>query len=244
MSRKRLDQLVFDRKLAESREKAQRLIRAGLVRVEGQVQSKPGHLFPEETLLELTAQEPFVGRGGKKLEAAFQQFALTVSKKICLDVGASAGGFTDCLLQHGAQHVYAVDVGKGQLHWRLRNHPSVIVMEKVNARSLTPRQFDPRPSFCCIDVSFISLTKILPAVKEVLIDGSKLVTLIKPQFEAGKKHVEKGGVVCNPAVHKDVVNRIRFFGTDELGLVLKGLMLSPLKGPAGNIEYLAYWEKP
>lgn len=204
---------------------------------------KPGHRVPEEIDIHIRETAPFVSRGGEKLQGAFDEFGFSVRDRICVDVGSSTGGFTDCLLQHGAARVYAVDVGKGQLDWSLRNDPRVAVMEEVNARYLKPGDFDPPPDFAVADVSFISLTKILPAVTHVLAEHAELVTLIKPQFEAGREKVGKGGVVRDPAVHEETVDKIRSFGEKELGLVCKGVCTSPLKGPAGNIEFLAYWEK-
>jgi len=238
----RLDQLVVDRGLAESREKAQRLIRAGQVRLQGVPLTKPGRPVDPEGTLTVDAPPPFVSRGGQKLQAAFDAFALDVQGAVCLDVGASTGGFTDCLLQHDAARVYAVDVGKGQLDWRLRNDPRVEVREGVNARYLEADAFDPRPRFACADVAFISLTLILPAMTRTLVPASTLVTLIKPQFEAGRDQVGKGGVVRDPAVHQAVIEKIRRFGTETLGLTWCGCVPSPLKGPAGNTEFLAHWE--
>lgn len=241
--RQRLDQLLVERGLVESRSKAQRLILAGEVRADGQPVFKPGQEFPAKVVLTVAAPERFVGRGGEKLEKAFEVFALDVRDKVCLDVGASTGGFTDCLLQHGAAQVFAVDVGKGQLHWKLRQDPRVIMMEQVNARYLKPGDLAAAPAFAAVDVSFISLTKVLPAVNTTLCRGAGLVTLIKPQFEAGRKEVCHGGVVRNAAVHERVVSKIRAFGQTELGLVWRGVCESPIRGPAGNIEFLACWEK-
>jgi len=240
----RLDQLLVERGLAESRAKAQRLILAGVVRADGQPAFKPGQEFPAEAVLAVAAPERFVGRGGEKLEKAFEVFALDVRDKVCLDVGASTGGFTDCLLQHGAAKVFAVDVGKGQLHWKLRQDPRVIIMEQVNARYLKPGDLDAVPAFAAVDVAFISLTKVLPAVNTPLCSGAVIITLIKPQFEAGRKEVCRGGVVRDAAVHERVVSQIRAFGQAELGLVWRGVCESPIRGPAGNIEFLACWEKP
>lgn len=239
----RLDLLLVERGLAESREKAQRLILAGVVRVDGQTQTKPGHTFKHDAAVAVEAAERFVSRGGDKLEGAFQKFSLDVTGLICLDVGASTGGFTDVLLQHGAAKIYALDVGHAQLHEKLRTDPRVVVMDKVNARYLEPEHIPDAPGFATVDVSFISLTKVLSAITRVLATPAGLVTLIKPQFEAGRDQVGKGGVVRDPAVHREVVERIRKFGTDELGLVWVGVSESPLKGPAGNTEFLAYWKK-
>jgi 23S rRNA (cytidine1920-2'-O)/16S rRNA (cytidine1409-2'-O)-methyltransferase len=243
MPRIRLDQLVVQRGLAESREKAQRLIRAGQVRVDGQPAGKPGHLYPSEAALEVAQAERFVSRGGDKLEAAFTEFRLSVEGECCLDVGASTGGFTDCLLQHGARRVYAVDVGHGQLHERLRRDPRVTVMEGVNARELDPARFPDPPTFATVDASFISLKLLLPALVGVLAPAGRLVTLIKPQFEAGRREVGRGGVVRDPAVHERVVEEIRRFGEGTLGLRRCGICESPLRGPKGNLEFLAYWTR-
>ncbi|MFH0879128.1 MAG: TlyA family RNA methyltransferase [Lentisphaerota bacterium] len=239
----RLDQLLVGRGLAESREKAQRLIRAALVQIDGQIRSKPGHEFPEDADIVLLQTERFVSRGGEKLEEAFRQFALDVTGKICMDVGASTGGFTDCLLQHGAARVYAIDVGKRQLHWKLSKDSRVIIMDECNARYLKASDIPDHPSVATVDASFISLTKILPAVVKVLEKGGQLVSLIKPQFEAGREQVQKGGVVKDPAIHENVIVSVRQFVENELGLKFLGLCTSPVKGPAGNVEFLAYWGK-
>lgn len=244
MAKQRLDVMLVERGLADSREKAQRLILAGSVRVGGQMADKPGREVPADSVIEVAAPEPFVGRGGGKLEAAFQAFALDVAGKVCVDIGASTGGFTDCLLQHGAARVFAVDVGHGQLDWRLRNDPRVAVREGLNARYLS-RTDVPEPfQFAVVDVSFISLTLILPPVTTLIEPGGELVTLIKPQFEAGREKVGKGGVVRDPAVRDEVVGQVRAFGTGRLGLEWRGVCESPLRGPAGNVEFLAWWRKP
>lgn len=240
----RLDLLLTSRGLAESREKAQRLIRAGQVRVNGQVATKPGAAVAEDVELEVEAPPRFVSRGGDKLQGAFDTWPeLSPAGQVCIDIGSSTGGFTDCLLQHGAQKVYAVDVGKGQLHWDLRNHPDVVVMEETNARYLEAAAFEPRPAFGVTDVSFISLTLILPAAARVLLPGSVFISLIKPQFEAGAKNLRKG-VVVDEAIRQEVVERIRNFAESELGWSCGGIVPSPLKGPAGNVEFLALWRLP
>lgn len=244
MLRRRLDQLLVERGLAESRAKAQRLILAGAVNADGQPALKSGHEFPPGVVLTVAVPERFVGRGGEKLEKAFEIFALDVRNKVCLDVGASTGGFTDCMLQHGAAKVFAVDVGKGQLHWKLRQDPRVIMLEQVNARYLKPGDLDATPAFAAVDVSFISLTKVLSAVNTTLCRGAGMVTLIKPQFEAERNEICRGGVVRDGDVHARVVSQIRDFGQTELGLVWRGICESPIRGPAGNIEFLACWEKP
>jgi 23S rRNA (cytidine1920-2'-O)/16S rRNA (cytidine1409-2'-O)-methyltransferase len=244
VAKERLDVMLVQAGLAESREKAQRVIRTGRVRVNGQVQSKPGQSYKDD--VEITVENPdrFVSRGGEKLLGALEKFPITLEGKIGLDIGSSTGGFTDCMLQHGAAKVYAVDVGKGQLHWKLRNNERVVVMEEVNARYLKPEDFPEKADFMATDVSFISLTKILPAVTPLIHAGGEMMTLIKPQFEAGPEKVGKGGVVRDPAVHQEVIERVRHFGTEELGLQWLGLEQSPLKGPAGNIEFLAHWKVP
>jgi 23S rRNA (cytidine1920-2'-O)/16S rRNA (cytidine1409-2'-O)-methyltransferase len=242
MKKTRLDQLVVDKGLAESREKAKRLILAGQIEVDGQPAPKPGHPVAPDHTITLKEAERFVSRGGEKLEGAMEAFELDLTGTVCLDIGSSTGGFTDCMLQHGASRVYAVDVGKGQLHWKLREDGRVVVMEGVNARYLTPEDIPEPADFASIDTSFISLTKILPAVKTLLKPGGEIVSLIKPQFEAGKREVDKGrGVITDPAIHEAVVCKVRTFGTEELGLEWLGLATSPIKGPKGNIEFLAHW---
>lgn len=242
-ARLRLDGLLVERGLVESREKAQRLIYAGQVRVDGRPAAKPGQTVPAGARVEVEAPPRFVGRGGDKLEEAFRVFALDVRGLECLDVGASTGGFTDCLLQHGAAKVYAVDVGAGQLHARLRADPRVSVLDRLNARHLTPDRFPAPPRCAVVDVAFISLTKVLPAVNNVLAPGALLVTLIKPQFEAGRREVARGGVVRDPAVRMRVVETVRRFGETALGLRWEGVCESPARGPAGNVEFLAVWRK-
>jgi len=241
--KERLDTLLVQRGLIESKELAQRMIMAGEVRVNGQVATKAGHKHDTDVELELTARPRFVSRGGDKLEGAFAAFDLDVTGKVGLDVGASTGGFTDCLLQHGAARVIAVDVGKGQLHWKLRQDPRVFTIESFNARYMTPADLPEQPDVGVTDVSFISLKLILPPMVAVLRPGSPLVSLIKPQFEAGRENVP-GGVVRDPAVHAAVVADIRAFGTGELGLTWLACQPSPLKGPEGNIEFLAFWRTP
>ncbi|MEE9617952.1 MAG: TlyA family RNA methyltransferase [Anaerolineae bacterium] len=246
-SKNRLDVLLVERGLAESRAQAQRLIRAGLVRVEGQVADKPGTRVATNVEITLQARPRFVGRGGEKLEAALVRFGLDVTGAVAADVGASTGGFTDCLLQHGARRVYAIDVGYGQLDWRLRNDPRVVVMERTNARYLEDL---PEPvDVVTADVSFISLRLILPMVVRWFTPpfppptgGGKggVVALIKPQFEAGRRDVGQGGVGRDPEVHRRVLERVLGIAAG-LDLGLCGLMPSPLRGPAGNVEFLAWW---
>lgn len=244
MPKERLDQRLVRDGLAETREKAQRLIRSGRVRVQNQVESKPGKTFAVDCVVEIEQPDRYVSRGGEKLEGALAQFDVPIRDRIAMDIGASTGGFTDCLLQNGARKVYAVDVGHGQLHWNLRQDPRVVVMEKFNARNLSPSDLPEVPSLGVADVSFISLTRILGPMARVLAPGGDLLTLIKPQFEAGREQVGKGGVVRDPAIHKQVVAEIREFGTADPGLQWVDVCESPIRGPAGNIEFLAWWKKP
>lgn len=238
--RDRLDTQLVARGLTESREKAKRLILAGVVRVNGQRAGKPSDLITDDARLEIDVAEKFVSRGGHKLEAAFAAFPIDCAAKSCLDIGASTGGFTDCLLQRGARSVRAVDVGKGQLAWKLRQDPRVTIEDQTNARSLTGEVVD----LITIDVSFISLTKVLPAAVKLLRSGGHLIALIKPQFEAGRKFVSKGGVVRDSAVHERVKTQVAEFATSTLGLRLLGFCDSPLLGPAGNKEFLIVLCKP
>jgi 23S rRNA (cytidine1920-2'-O)/16S rRNA (cytidine1409-2'-O)-methyltransferase len=238
MKAKRLDVLMAERGLTESRNKAQRFIRAGEVRVDGQLVDKPSTQVAADADITLEAKPPFVGRGGEKLEAALARFGIDVTDAVAADVGASTGGFTDCLLQRGARRVYAIDSGYGQLHWDLRNDPRVVVMERTNARHLD--SLPERVSLVTVDVSFISLGLILPAAVGWLSPNADLVALIKPQFEAGPQHVEKGGVVRDAQVHRQVLEDV-LRAAAELDLALRGLMPSPLRGPAGNTEFLAWW---
>lgn len=240
----RLDELLVARGLAESRTLAQRLIREGKVRVEGRPNPKPGNQYPDDIAVEVEAESRFVSRGGLKLEGAFANFGFSVEGLDCLDVGASTGGFTDCMLQHGAARVAAVDVGHDQFHPRLQADPRVWWREGFNARLMTPEDLPWVPAFASCDVSFISLKLILPPMVKVLAPGGGIVTLIKPQFEAGREQVGRGGVVRDEAVRQQVVEDIRRFGTEELGLEWVGVCTSPIKGPAGNVEFTAYWKKP
>ena len=242
MSKMRLDQLVLDKGFAESREKAQRLIRAGQVMINGQPATKPGHQYKDDVVVCVKEKEKYVSRGGLKIEGAHNEFCFNLSDAICLDIGSSTGGFTDFMLQNGAAKVYAVDCGTNQLHYKLREDPRVVVMENTNARYLTEENIPDKADFCSIDTSFISLTKILPPLKDLMKPGGHIVSLIKPQFEAGKDQVGKGGVVRDPAIHEEVIEKIRRFGTEELGFQWLGLCTSPIKGPAGNVEFLAYWQ--
>lgn len=240
----RLDTLLVERGLAESRARAQATVLAGEVWVDGEVADKPGVRVPSTAQVEVRRPAwPYVSRGGVKLEKALEEFSLPVAGRVCLDVGASTGGFTDCLLQRGAQRVYAVDVGHGQLHWKLRGDPRVVVMERTNARYLRPEGFPERPDLATVDVSFISLTKVLPAVAAVVRPGGALLALVKPQFEAGRSQVGSGGVVRRPAVQAQVLHALWDFGEAQ-GWALQGLILSPLPGPQGNREFWMLWHTP
>ncbi len=238
--KKRLDILLVEKGLARSRARAQRLIMAGEVLVNGQVVDKPGTRVSPDANIEILARLPYVSRGGLKLEAALDAFRLTVEGMVAADVGASTGGFTDCLLQRGAARVYAIDVGYGQLAWQLRRDPRVVVMERTNARYLErlPEPVD----VVVVDVSFISLELILPRAVDWLRADGQIVALIKPQFEAGPEQVSKGGVVKDVGVHAAVLRRIANWAI-ERGLAVRGLMASPLLGPAGNVEFLIHLSK-
>ena len=237
--RVRIDRLLVDRGLVESREKATRLILAGDVLVDGQRVDKAGALVPADGDVEIRGRSPFVSRGGEKLVHALDHFRTQVAGRICIDVGASTGGFTDCLLQRGAVRVYAVDVGKGQLDDRLRKDPRVVLMEETNARSLDPRLFEDRPTLAVVDVSFISLEKVLPAVFGVLAPRSEVLTLVKPQFEVGRDLVGKGGVVRDPALHRAAVSRLARYAVLR-GWHVLGVTASPLRGAKGNREFFLH----
>ena len=241
--KKRIDVLLFERGLAPSREKARTLIMAGSVYVNNQKFDKPGDTVSDDAEIEVRGSTlKYVSRGGLKLEKAMQLFPIDLNGKICMDIGASTGGFTDCMLRNGAQKVYSVDVGYGQLAWQLRQDPRVVNLERTNARYLTREQVPEEIDFFSVDVSFISLRIILPAVRPLLRDGGQAVCLIKPQFEAGREKVGKKGVVRDRAVHEEVVETICRFALEN-GYSVLGLTFSPVKGPEGNIEYLAYLEK-
>ena len=236
--KERLDVLLVKRQLSESREKAKALIMSGVVYVNGQKEDKAGTAFPEEAEIEIRGSVlPYVSRGGLKLEKAIRVFGLSVDGKTCMDVGASTGGFTDCMLQNGAKKVYAVDVGRGQLDWKLRNDPRVVCLEKTNIRYATREQVPEEIQFSSIDVSFISLEKVLPAVASLLSEAGEVAALIKPQFEAGREKVGKHGVVRDPQVHTEVI-RACFGYAAENGFQVRNLTFSPIRGPEGNIEYL------
>lgn len=242
--KERLDVLLVQEGYAASREKAKAIIMAGDVFVDGQREDKAGTTFdPSKIKLEVRGSTlPYVSRGGLKLEKAIRQFGLLLSDKICMDIGASTGGFTDCMLQNGAKKVYSVDVGHGQLDWKLRNDNRVVCMEKTNFRYMVPEDIEDEPDFASVDVSFISLTKILLPARALLKDDGEMVCLIKPQFEAGKEKVGKKGVVKEPAVHEEVIRKVVDFA-DLLGFEILHLDFSPIKGPEGNIEYLVHLRK-
>ncbi len=238
--KERLDVLVVAQGLCETREKAQKYIMAGMVLVNDQKVDKAGTKVPIDSHLRLVGEPlPYASRGGFKLAEAFERFPISMKDAVVVDLGASTGGFVDCALQHGAKRVYAVDVGYGQLAWKLRTDERVINMEKTNARFLTPEDFPELMDWMTTDVAFISLTKILPAAYSILKENGSGVALIKPQFEAGRDKVGKNGVVRDPSVHEEVIQRILTFN-EELGFKTLGIVHSPIQGPQGNIEYL-YW---
>ena len=240
MRKKRLDVLLAEQGLAESREKAKAIIMSGSVFVDGQREDKPGASFPEGTAVEVKGTPlKYVSRGGWKLEKALSHFDVTVDGKVCMDVGSSTGGFTDCMLQNGALKVYAVDVGSGQLAWKLRQDGRVTVMERTNIRYVTKGQLAEAIEFASIDVAFISLTKVLGPVKALLTEDGQIVALVKPQFEAGKGQVGKKGVVRDKNVHLEVLKRVSACAT-SIGFAIRNLEFSPIKGPEGNIEYLLH----
>lgn len=241
--KERLDVLLVQRGLAPSREKAKVMIMEGNVFVAGQREDKAGTSFDEKVEIEVRGNTlKYVSRGGLKLEKAMANFGISLENKICMDIGASTGGFTDCMLQNGAKKVYSVDVGYGQFAWKLRQDERVVCMEKTNIRYVTPEDIDDVLDFASVDVSFISLTKVLPAAKELLTEHGEMVCLIKPQFEAGKEKVGKKGVVRDPKVHEEVIEKVISFA-QEIGFGIKNLEFSPIKGPEGNIEYLVYIQK-
>ncbi len=239
----RLDVAVFERGLAETREKAKALIMAGSVYLNGQKALKGGAAVKDTDIIEVRgAVNPYVSRGGLKLHKAVQNFGLSLEGCVCMDIGASTGGFTDCMLSNGAAKVYAIDVGYGQLAWKLRCDERVVNMERTNFRYVTHEQIPEQVDFASVDVSFISLRKILPVMRELLRDGGRAVCLIKPQFEAGRENVGKKGVVRDRAVHESVVASITEFAV-ESGFNVCNVDFSPIKGPEGNIEYLMLVEK-
>lgn len=238
--KERLDVLLVKRKLAQSREKAKAIIMAGNVFVDGQREDKAGSTFPVNVEIKIKGEKlKYVSRGGIKLERAIEVFPINLAGKICMDVGSSTGGFTDCMLQNGAAKVYAVDVGTNQLAWKLRQDERVVTMEKTNIRYLTRDKIQEEVSFVSIDVSFISLTKVLQPVKELMTSDGEVVCLIKPQFEAGRDKVGKKGVVRDKKVHMEVIQKVSSYGA-KIGFDCLGLSYSPIKGPEGNIEYLLH----
>jgi 23S rRNA (cytidine1920-2'-O)/16S rRNA (cytidine1409-2'-O)-methyltransferase len=240
MKSERADALLAARGLCDSREQAKRLILAGEVRSGGSRIDKPSAKLACDAPLEIREKPRFVGRGGFKLEAALDAFRIDPAGWVCIDVGASTGGFTDCLLQRGALRVHAVDVGTNQLVWKLRNDPRVVARERFNARHMTPADIGEKVRLAVMDLSFISLTKVLPAVFPLLDEGGTIVCLIKPQFELGRDDVSKGGIVRDPALHEQAVDKIRRFVTGELGHDWLGLIPSPITGTDGNHEFLAW----
>ena len=241
--KERLDVLLVNRGLAPSREKAKALIMAGQVFVDNEREDKAGSVFPSTVQIEIHGDTlKYVSRGGLKLEKAMAEFPIDLTGKICMDIGASTGGFTDCMLQNFAAKVYAVDVGYGQFAWKLRQDERVVCMEKTNIRYVTPEDIDDVLDFASVDVSFISLSKVLPAAFLLLKDKGEMVCLIKPQFEAGREKVGKKGVVRDPKVHLEVIENVLGFATAN-GFSVLGLSYSPVKGPEGNIEYLVHLRK-
>ena len=243
IKKERLDVLLVKRALAESREKAKAIIMTGNVFVAGVREDKAGASFPENVEIEIKGVPPkYVSRGGFKLEKAVYTWAIPLEGCVCMDVGSSTGGFTDCMLQNGAAKVYAIDVGTNQLAWKLRQDERVVSMEKTNIRYVTDREVPEPVDFTSIDVAFISLTKVLLPVRELLRDGARVVCLVKPQFEAGREKVGKKGVVRDKAVHEEVIQHVAGYAM-SLGFHILGMEFSPIKGPEGNIEYLLYLEK-
>ena len=241
--KERLDILLVQRQLAPSREKAKAIIMSGNVYVNGQKEDKAGSTFDEKSEIEVKGNTlKYVSRGGLKLEKAMSHFDITLEGKVCMDVGSSTGGFTDCMLQNGAVKVYAVDVGHGQLDWKLRQDERVVCMEKTNIRYVEPENIEELVEFSSIDVSFISLTKVLLPVRNLLTDQGQIACLIKPQFEAGREKVGKKGVVRDSAVHEEVIRKVIAYAV-SISFEVLGLEFSPIKGPEGNIEYLLYLQK-
>ena len=237
----RIDLLLYEKGYFESREKARAAIMAGKIRINGKIADKPGMSVPAEAKIEVMGGLPYVSRGGLKLEKALKSFDIDVTGRVVLDVGASTGGFTDCALQNGAARVYAVDVGYGQLAWKLRTDPRVVTIERMNIKNLKPEDLGCKPDFVTIDVSFISLEKIMPRIGLLVESAARGVALIKPQFEAGRDKVGKKGVVKDPAVHREVVQRICTM-VEKNGWTVLGLDFSPVKGPEGNIEFLIFFD--
>ena len=243
IEKKRLDSLIFDRGLTESREKAKAMIMMGNVYVDNQKSDKPGTMLPNDTKIEIRGETMrYVSRGGLKLEKAMEVFPINLQDKITMDIGASTGGFTDCMLQNGAKKVYSIDVGYGQLAWKLRTDARVVNLERTNVRYITPEQIPDLVDFFSVDVSFISLCLVLPVARKFLADNAQAVCLIKPQFEAGRGKVGKKGVVREQSIHVEVIEKITGFVLEH-GFSVLGLTFSPVKGPEGNIEYLIHLQK-
>ena len=241
--KKRLDLLMVERALAPSREKAKAYIMSGDVYVDGQKEDKAGTMFKETVKIEVRGNTlPYVSRGGLKLEKAMKEFDVRLQDKVCTDVGSSTGGFTDCMLQNGAKKVFAIDVGRGQLAWKLRQDERVVCMEKTNIRYVTPEDLGEPVDFSSIDVSFISLTKVLLPIYQYLTEDGEIVALIKPQFEAGREKVGKKGVVRERSTHEEVIRMVTDYAA-SIGFTVKDLTFSPIKGPEGNIEYLLHLKK-
>lgn len=241
--KERLDILLVDRGLAPSREKAKTMIMEGNVFVNHNREDKAGSTFPDDCMIEIHGTTlKYVSRGGLKLEKAMTHFGITLEGKVCMDIGASTGGFTDCMLQNGAVKVYSVDVGYGQFAWKLRQDPRVVCMEKTNIRYVTPEDLGEPVDFSSIDVSFISLTKVLGAIRAYLTDDGEIVALIKPQFEAGREKVGKKGVVREKSTHHEVIEKVTEFAV-SIGFSVLEITFSPIKGPEGNIEYLVHLKK-
>ncbi|PWJ52221.1 TlyA family RNA methyltransferase [Faecalicatena contorta] len=241
--KERLDILLVKRGLAESREKAKAVIMSGNVFVEGQREDKAGSAFSQDVQIEIKGNLlPYVSRGGLKLEKALARFDVNVKDKVCTDVGSSTGGFTDCMLQNGALKVFAIDVGRGQLDWKLRQDSRVVCMEKTNIRYVTPEDIGEPVDFSSIDVSFISLTKVLEPIRNYLKESGEIVALIKPQFEAGREKVGKKGVVREKSTHHEVIEKVAVYA-NSIGFEVKNIDFSPIKGPEGNIEYLIHLKK-
>jgi 23S rRNA (cytidine1920-2'-O)/16S rRNA (cytidine1409-2'-O)-methyltransferase len=244
MKKDRIDALLVARGLCDSREQAKRLVLAGEVRSGDRIIDKPSTQLPSDAPLEVKEKLRYVGRGGLKIEGALDAFGIDPNGWVCIDVGASTGGFTDCLLQRGASRVHAVDVGTNQLVWKLRNDPRVIVKEQFNARHMVPEDIGEKVRLAVMDLSFISLTKVLPAVFTVLEGGGAVVCLIKPQFELRREDITKGGIVRDPALHERAVEKIKSFVTTEYGCEWRGLIPSPITGMDGNQEFLAWMVIP
>jgi 23S rRNA (cytidine1920-2'-O)/16S rRNA (cytidine1409-2'-O)-methyltransferase len=240
MPKTRLDVLLVARGLVSSREEAQRMILAGDVRVGDRPAAKPSENVPPDAALTVGKRRRFVSRGGEKLDGALRALGIEVSGRVALDVGASTGGFTDCLLQHGARRVYAVDVGYGQLDWRIRQDPRVVVIERQNVRALSPSSMPEPVELAVVDVSFISLRLVLPKVRELASPAATVIALVKPQFEVGRGKVGKGGVVRDAALHRAAIDAVRQ-AAHALGFVEHGFVESPLRGPSGNREFFLYW---